>query len=102
MSIRPSGRAFTFSLAPGQARELPQAIGLLERLPGVPRWVGADRGYTSHAFREHIWNLGTRLAIPPQRHEAPVAHPGWIYHNRNRVERLLGQARGMAGHRHPL
>jgi transposase len=83
-----SGRAVAFSLAPGQAHELPQAIGLLARLPRVPRWVVADRGYTSHAFREHVWNLGARPAIPPQRHEAPVACPGWIYHNRNRVERL--------------
>jgi transposase len=54
----------------------------------VPHWVVADRGYTSHAFRQHIWNLGSRPAIPPQRHEAPVACPSWIYHNRNRVERL--------------
>jgi transposase len=83
-----SGRAVAFSLAPGQAHELPQAVGLLARLPGVPRWVVADRGYTSHAFREHIWNLGSRPVIPPQRHEAPVACPAWIYHNRNRVERL--------------
>ena len=83
-----SGRAIAFSLAPGQAHELPQAVGLLARLPRVPRWVVADRGYTSHAFREHIWNLGSRPVIPPQRHEAPVACPAWIYHHRNRVERL--------------
>ncbi len=83
-----SGRAIAFSLAPGQAHELPQPIGLLARLPAMPRWVVADRGYTSHAFREHIWNLGARPAIPPQRHEAPVACPAWIYNNRNRVERL--------------
>ena len=48
----------------------------------------ADRGYTSHRFREHIWSLGARPAIPPQKHEAPVACPAWIYHNRNCVERL--------------
>ncbi len=83
-----SGRAIAFSLAPGQAHELPQAIALLARLPAVPRWVMADRGYTSHAFRERIWNLGARPVIPPQRHEVPVACPTWIYHNRNRVERL--------------
>jgi hypothetical protein len=76
-----SGRAVAFSLAPGQAHELPQAIGLLQRLPGVPRWVVADRGYTSHAFRQHIWNLGSRPVIPTQRHEAPVACPSWICHN---------------------
>ena len=81
-----SGRAVAVSLAPGQAHEPPQAVGLLGRLPGVP--VVADRGYTSHAFREHIWNLGRRPVIPPQRHEAPVACPAWIYNDRNRVERL--------------
>ena len=48
----------------------------------------ADRGYTSHAFREHIWDMGARQAIPPQRHEAPVGCPDWTYANRNKVERL--------------
>lgn len=79
---------------------------MLDRLSGVPlpsaaegsrlfkngsaagRWVVADRGYTSHRFREHIWDLGARPAIPPQRHEAPVACPNWIYRNRHRVENL--------------
>ena len=32
--------------------------------------------------------MGARLAIPHQRHEAPVACPNWIYNNRNVVERL--------------
>ena len=82
------GRAIAFRIAPGQAHELPHALPLLERLPDVPSWVVADRGYTSHAFREHIWNLGARPAIPPQRHEAPVACPDWIDNNRNVVERL--------------
>ena len=70
------GRAVAFILAPGQAHELPQAIPLLERLPGLPKWVVADRGLSSHAFREHIWNLGARPAIPPKKNEAPVACPG--------------------------
>jgi len=83
-----AGRAIAFRLAPGQAHELPQALPLLEALPGVPRWVVADRGYTSHGFREHIWDMGARPAIPAKRNEAPVACPEWIYHNRNRVERL--------------
>ena len=82
-----AGRAIAFRLAPGQAHELPQAVPLLERLPGVPRWVVGDRGYTSHAFRQHVWDLGARPAIPPRMHEAPVACPSWIYGNRNRVER---------------
>ena len=72
------GRAVAFILAPGQAHELPHAIPLLERLPGVPRWVVADRGLSSHAFREHIWSLGARPAIPSKQNEAPVACPDWI------------------------
>ena len=83
-----AGRAIAFRIAPGQAHELPHAIALLEALPGVPRWVVGDRGYTSHRFREHIWDIGARPAIPPQRHEAAVACPEWILNNRNQVERL--------------
>jgi transposase len=82
------GRAVAFILAPGQAHELPHAVPLLERLPGVPKWVVADRGHASHAFREHIWSLGARPAIPPKQNEAPVACPEWVYNNRNYVERL--------------
>jgi transposase len=80
------GRAVAFRIAPGQAHELPHAVPLLDCLPGVPRWVAADRGYSSHAFRDHVWSSGARPAIPPRRHEAPVACPAWIYANRNRVE----------------
>jgi len=83
-----AGRAIAFRLAPGQAHELPQALPLLEKLPGLPRWVVADRGHASHSFRQHIWAMGARPAIPAKSNEAPVACPGWIYHNRNRVERL--------------
>jgi transposase len=32
--------------------------------------------------------MGARPAIPPQRHETPVAFPEWIYASRNQVERL--------------
>src|SRR4051812_49760075 len=68
--------------------ELPHAVPLLERLPGVPKWVVADRGLSSHAFREHVWTLGARPAIPSKKNEAPVACPEWVYNNRNHVERL--------------
>ena len=83
-----AGHAIAFRIALGQAHELPHAVPLLEHLPSVPKWVVGDRGYTSHRFRDHIWGMGARPAIPPQRHEAPVACPSWIYANRNRVERL--------------
>ena len=63
-------------------------MALLDQLPGVPGWVVADRGCSSHAFREHTWNLGARPAIPPKRNEAPVACPDWSHTHRNQVERL--------------
>ncbi len=50
-----------------------------------------DHGYASHAFRDLIWNLGARPAIPAKRNEVEVACPFWICHNRNRVERLWEQ-----------
>jgi transposase len=77
-----------FRIRPGQAHELPHAVPLLARLPGVPRWVVADRGYSSHAFRQHVWDAGARPSIPTKRNEEPVACPEWICTNRNRVERL--------------
>ena len=82
------GRAIGFRIAPGQAHELPHAIPLLDRLPSVPKWVVGDRGYSSHSFRDHIWTIGARPAIPTKRNEAPLACPDWIYNNRNIVERL--------------
>ena len=82
------GRAMAFRIAPGQAHELPHAVPLLDALPRVPKWVVADRGYASHAFRQHIWDRGARPAIPSKRNEEQVACPDYIYTNRNQVERL--------------
>ncbi len=48
----------------------------------------ADRGSSSHSFREYIWSLGARPAIPAKPNEAPVACPDRVYNNRNVVERL--------------
>ena len=63
-------------------------MALLDQLPSVPGWVIADCCYSSHGFREHIWNVGARTAIPPKQNEAPVACPDWISTHRNQVERL--------------
>ena len=82
------GRALAFRLAPGQAHELPHAGPLLLTLPRAPQWVVADRGYAAPAFREQIWDLGAKPAVPAKRNEAPVRCPDWIYNNRNQVERL--------------
>ena len=83
-----AGRAMAFALAPGQAHELPMAPTLLNRLPAAPLWLVGDKSYASHAFRERVWDAGTRPAIPSKSNEAPVACPAWIYNNRNIVERL--------------
>jgi transposase len=82
------GRAITFALAPGQAHELPMAPSLLDCLPDVPDWIVGDRGFASDAFRERIWDMGARPAIPPRRTDAPVACRAWIYNNRHLVENL--------------
>jgi transposase len=50
--------------------------------------VVADRGYSSHAVRTAVWELGSRPAIPTRRNEEPVRCPDWIYVNRERVERM--------------
>src|SRR3954463_6723413 len=65
------GRAVAVILAPGQAHELPHAVPLLDRLPGVPKWVVADRGLSSHVFREHIFaqprpSVSIRLVESPR------------------------------------
>jgi transposase len=82
------GRALGFALTPGQAGEAPQSLDLLAFLPAVPGWVVADRGYSSHAVRTAVWELGSRPAIPTRRNEGPVHCPDWIYVNREQVERM--------------
>ena len=61
------GRALAFHLAPGQAHELPQTEPLLMRLPRCPQWIVADRGYAAHVFRDRIWIMGAKPAIPFKR-----------------------------------
>lgn len=78
-------------MAPGQAHELPLAPDLLAHLPGTPRWVVADKGHASHAFREHVRDSGAQPAIPFKSNEEPARWPAWAYHNRNRIERLWGR-----------
>ena len=82
------GKAVGFALAPGQAHELPLAPAMLDDLPSVPLWVVADKGYASDAFRERIWDMGARPAIPAKRRDAPVACPKWAYRCRHLVENL--------------
>ena len=69
------GKAFGFTLAPGQAHELPLAPAMLDSLPAIPLWVVADKCYASNAMRERIWDMGTRSAIPAKRRDGSVACP---------------------------
>ena len=67
------------------------APAMLDALPDNPLWLVADRGYSSDAIRERVWDMGARPAIPTKRNEAPVRCPEWIYVHRNQVERLWGR-----------
>ncbi|KAB8123768.1 IS4/IS5 family transposase [Komagataeibacter medellinensis] len=73
------GRALSFTLAPGQAHELPCAYAQLDALPYPPIYVVCDRGYASHKFREDLWNRGSRPVIPPRKNDPEVACPKWAY-----------------------
>ncbi|KAA2235622.1 transposase [Salinarimonas soli] len=83
-----TGPAVAFTLAPGQAHELPTAIPLLDAVPGVPLRIVADRSYASHTSREHIRERGSTPAIPARRNEGPLACPDWADNDRNLVARL--------------
>src|SRR4029079_15835458 len=51
-------------------------------------WVVGDRGLASDTFRDRIWDLGARPAIPPKRTDAPVACPPRLSANRRFAENL--------------
>ena len=78
------GSAVVFRTASSQVHQLPHAMRLLDRPPGVPPWVVADRSYSSH----HIREADAKPAIPVKCTGAPVCCRDWIYTNRNTVERL--------------
>jgi transposase len=82
------GKTSDFALAPRQAHELPLAPAMLDNHPAIPLWVVADKGYASNAFRERIWDMGTRSAIPAKRRDGLVACPKWTYRCRHLVENL--------------
>ena len=97
-----AGRAIAFRLAPGQAHELPQAVPLLDACPGVPRWVVADRGYSSHAFASMSGAMGARPAIPPKKRRSTRGLPRLGLQQPPPRRELVGQAQGVAGRRHTL
>lgn len=84
--VEAQGRAVAFVLAPGQAHEAP-----LDGLPDSPGWIVGDKGCSSDAVREQIWDKGARPAIPAKRNEAAVRCPDFVCVHRNRIERLWGR-----------
>lgn len=81
-------KAFGFALAPGQAHELPLAPATLDSLSAIPLWGVADKGYASNAFRERIWDIGARPAIPAKRQDGAVSCLKWVYWCPHLVENL--------------
>lgn len=51
-------------------------------------WVVGDKGFSSDALREQVWDMKARPAIMPKRGEAPVRCPEYIYVHRNQIERM--------------
>ena len=80
-----------FIVAPGQAHELPHATPLLDRCRVYRSGSRATVATPSHTFPQHIWERGSRAAIPSKRNETPVACPDGIYNNRNVVEMVWSQ-----------
>jgi len=64
---------------------------LLDILPDAPLWVVGDRGFSSDALREQVWDMGARPAILAKSNEASVRCPDFIYKHRNEIERLWGR-----------
>jgi len=82
------GKVLSFTLTPGQARDLPSAMALLGALPSAPRYVVFGRGYASNRFREDLRSRGSRPVILPRRNKMPVSCPKWAYRHRHLVENL--------------
>jgi transposase len=93
-----SGQLMTFVLTPGERHELSVAEPLVERGAvkragrGRPKRIVGDKGYSSRKFRRFLRQRGIRYTIPRKVNQ----HRGGsfdreIYHQRNRVERLLNR-----------
>ena len=93
------GRPVRIALTPGQAHDGTAAVALLTDLePGTT--LLADRAYDSDAIRAQAQEQGVWANIPPKRNrKGSFAFSGWVYRQRNLVERFfnkLKQFRGIA------
>jgi transposase len=94
----------TLVLTPGQAHEAPVFPELLTqgavKRPGRgrprvrPGRVSGDKGYSSHAIRQHCRRRGIRITIPRRSNEhrsGPFDRA--LYRLRHRVENLIGRCK---------
>jgi transposase len=93
------GRPVKLMLTPGQAGDAPAAARLLEDLaPGAT--LIADRAYDTNAIRAFAAERGAWANIPPRSiRKGSFAFSGWVYRQRNLVERFFNrikQFRGLA------
>ncbi len=93
------GRPLRLALTPGQAGDATAGAALIGEL-GEGATLIADRAYDTNAIRAFAAERGAWANIPPRviRRDS-FAFSGWVYRQRNRVERFfnrLKQFRGLA------
>ncbi len=91
------GRPIRITLTAGQAHDGRSAGALLTDLePGTT--LLADRAYDSDAIREQAQEQGVWANIPPKRNrKRTFAFSGWVYRQRNLVERFFNKLKHFRG-----
>jgi len=91
------GRPVKLMLTPGQAGDAPAAAALLEYLaPGAT--LIADRAYDTNAIRAVAAERGAWANIPPRSiRKGSFAFSGWVYRQRNLVERFFNRIKPFRG-----
>ena len=91
------GRPVRLALTAGQAGDAPAAPGLLEVLaPGAT--LIADRAYDTDAIRGLAAERSVWANIPPRIiRKASFAFSGWVYRQRNCIERFFNRLKHFRG-----
>ncbi len=91
------GRPVRIALTPGQAHDGTAAGALLTNLEPGTTLLG-DRAYDSDAIREQAQEQGVWANIPPKRNrKRTFAFSGWVYRQRNLVERFFNKLKPFRG-----
>jgi transposase len=90
------GRPVKLILTPGQAGDAPAAASLLEDLAAGATLI-ADRAYDTNAIRD-LAARGAWANIPPRSiRKGSFAFSGWVYRQRNLVERFFNRIKLFRG-----